>query len=161
MLGLLSISAYERGVADVCLLKAFIDPHMLSCTQKMPPFPKGPSLSCTDEMVSLGSCDTAQGSLEIAPDRLPWRRAGEDWHPETELGQSDAAGGEADPNDDPLVHDEGSVVRLQEIAAAIAEHERQQGSSVDDECAAALGALPASQQRQFAAGFREFADAMM
>ncbi|KAK2079637.1 hypothetical protein QBZ16_002032 [Prototheca wickerhamii] len=114
-----------------------------------------------DEMVSLGSCDTAQGSLEIAPDRLPWRRAGEDWHPETELDQSDAAGGEADPNDDPLVHDEGSVVRLQEIAAAIAEHERQQGSSVDDECAAALGALPASQQRQFAAGFREFADAMI
>lgn len=113
-----------------------------------------------DIMVSLGPSDAASGSLEIAPEELSWRLVGDTWEPiaDEDDDESCAEG----PSTDALVSEnEGSIVRLQEIAAAIHEHERQQGSSVDQECLDALGSLPASQQRHFAVGFREFTEAIM
>ncbi|KAL6769585.1 hypothetical protein ACKKBG_A31590 [Auxenochlorella protothecoides x Auxenochlorella symbiontica] len=122
-------------------------------------------------MVSLGSCDPESGSMDLIPEHLTWRRAGELWQPADEEGKSTGEfsgskeghsstyGRLAALNEDNDANE--GVVRLQEIAAAITERERLCGSSVDAECADALSALPASQQRDFAAGFRQFTDAIM
>lgn len=114
----------------------------------------------------MGSCDRELADLDLAPEHLYWRLEGQAWEPpeeEEEEGATDDGGGTGDaggPSPEPAPGPD-RVVRLRDIAEAIAERERLSGSTVDDECATALAALPVEQQRGVAVGFREFTDALV
>ncbi|GAB4816662.1 hypothetical protein N2152v2_003708 [Parachlorella kessleri] len=77
---------------------------------------------------------------------LVWRREGDDWD-ESEDDEGEGAGAE-----------QGAVLRMEDIRAAIATAERRRGKTVEQECVEMVSALPPDQQRFMASGFADFTE---